>query len=77
MNKMQDMEGTSLNQVAFLLEAVNTVIDCRRLLQWSYPWAFLLEDGSSLKTHFKMHQVIISLFPGLSMSVSYVSHVVC
>jgi hypothetical protein len=56
MNKMQDMEGTSLNQVAFLLDAVNTVIDCRRLLQWSYPWAFLLEDGSSLKTHFKMHQ---------------------
>jgi ariadne-1 len=56
MNKMQDMEGSSLNQVHFLLEAVNTVIDCRRLLQWSYPWAYLLEDGSSLKTHFKMHQ---------------------
>jgi ariadne-1 len=56
MNKMQDMEGTSLNQVTFLLEAVNTVIDCRRLLQWSYPWSFILDDGSSLKTHFKMHQ---------------------
>jgi len=56
MNKMQDMEGSSMNQVHFLLEAVNTVIDCRRLLQWSYPWAFLLDDGSSLKTHFKMHQ---------------------
>jgi ariadne-1 len=56
MHKMQDMEGTSGSQVAFLLDAVNTVIDCRRLLQWSYPWSFLLDDGSSLKTHFKMHQ---------------------
>jgi len=56
MHKMQDMEGTSGSQVAFLLDAVNTVIDCRRLLQWSYPWSYLLDDGSSLKTHFKMHQ---------------------
>lgn len=38
MNKMQDLEGVSLNQVTFLLEAVKTVIECRRLLQWSYAW---------------------------------------
>jgi len=62
MNKMQDMGGASLNQVSWLLDAVNTVIDCRRLLQWSYVWAFVMEEDSVLKAHFKMHQDMLEEF---------------
>lgn len=56
MNKMQDLEGSSLNAVSFLLDAVNGVIECRRLLQWSYVWAFNMKEESQLRIHFKMHQ---------------------
>jgi len=62
MNKMQDMEGVNLQQVQFLLDAVLTVIECRRLLQWSYCWAFAMEENSTLKVHFKMHQDMLEEF---------------
>jgi len=62
MTKLTDMDGGNLTHVTFLLDAVNTVIDCRRILQWSYPWSYMLDDGSPIKAHLKMHMDMLEEF---------------
>jgi len=49
------MKGVSLSGVKFLLDAVETVIACRKLLQWSYVWSYILKDQGVHKDLFRHH----------------------
>jgi len=55
MEALQAMKGVSLSGVKFLLDAVETVIACRKLLQWSYVWSYILKDQGVQKDLFRHH----------------------
>jgi len=62
MDKLQALSGSGLQGVQFLLAAVNSVIECRRLLQWSYALGYYLKDGSDVKSLFELHQQRLETF---------------
>lgn len=62
MDKLQQISGEGQHQVQFLLDATNTIIDCRSLLKWSYPWCYFLKEDSNLYRLFKGHQEMLEKF---------------
>ncbi len=44
MTKLQSMKGVGVQAVSFLLDAVNSIIRCRRVLQWTYVYAYYLPE---------------------------------
>jgi len=62
MDKLQNISGSGLQGVQFLLQAVNSVIENRRLLQWTYAIAFYLKDGTEDKALFELHQQRLETF---------------
>jgi len=55
MEALQAMKGASLSSVKFLLDAVEMVIACRKLLQWSYVWSYILKGHGIVQDLFKHH----------------------
>jgi len=55
MEALQAMKGASLSSVKFLLDAVETVISCRKLIQWSYVWSYILKGSGIVQDLFKHH----------------------
>jgi len=45
MTELREMKGGGFNDVSFLEHAVKTVIECRRVLQWTYAMGYYLPDG--------------------------------
>jgi hypothetical protein len=58
MDEMIRIGGMTDGGVKFLINAVNAVIQCRKLLYWSYAMGFFLPDKSPAKLLFEQHQVI-------------------
>jgi ariadne-1 len=58
MTHLQELKGTNVKDVEFLVEAVNSIIECRRVLAWTYVYAYYLKarDGSSERLLFETHQ---------------------
>lgn len=61
-DKLQALSGEARHRVKYLVDAVNVVIRCRSLLQWSYPWLFFLKEDSNLYRLFKGHQLLLEKF---------------
>lgn len=57
MEEMQRIGGMTDGGVKFLINAVDSVMQCRRLLYWSYAMGFFLPDKSPVKLLFEQHQV--------------------
>eukprot|EP00456_Euglypha_rotunda_P009057 TRINITY_DN1191_c0_g1_i4.p1 TRINITY_DN1191_c0_g1~~TRINITY_DN1191_c0_g1_i4.p1 ORF type:complete len:530 (+),score=90.38 TRINITY_DN1191_c0_g1_i4:152-1591(+) len=55
MEALQAMKGASLSSVKFLLDAVEIVITCRKLLQWAYVWNYILKDEGVIRDLFRHH----------------------
>jgi len=55
MEALQNMKGSSGTAVHFLLDAVETVISCRKLLEWSYAWSYFLKEEGPVRELFKNH----------------------
>jgi len=55
MEALQNMKGSSGSAVHFLLDAVETVISCRKLLEWSYAWSYFLKEEGPVRELFKNH----------------------
>jgi len=55
MEALQAMKGASLSSVKFLLDAVETVISCRKLVQWAYVWSYILKGQGLVQDLFKHH----------------------
>jgi ariadne-1 len=55
MKLLQDLKGAGLNDVQFLYNAVDAVIECRRVLQWTYCFGYFLSNGKE-KDLFEMLQ---------------------
>jgi len=62
MEQLQKLSGSGSQGVQFLKDGVNMVIDCRRLLQWSYVLAFYLLEGTDIKGLFELHQRQLETF---------------
>jgi len=45
MTELRELKGGGFNDVSFLEYAVKTVIECRRVLQWTYAMGYYLPDG--------------------------------
>lgn len=62
--ELQAIKGTGAQHTDFLLSAVAEVIECRRVLAWTYALAFFLaaKDGSSQRQLFDMQQHELELF---------------
>jgi len=45
MTNLRQMKGGGFNDVSFLESAVKTVIECRRVLQWTYAMGYYLHEG--------------------------------
>ncbi|MES1909875.1 MAG: hypothetical protein MHM6MM_002562 [Cercozoa sp. M6MM] len=45
MKRLQDMKGSGALDVQFLINAVATVIECRRMLRWTYTVGYYMEAG--------------------------------
>ena len=58
MKQLQTMAGEGRRQVDFLQKAVLEVIEGRKLLQWSYPWCYYMDEDSNLYRFFRSHQVV-------------------
>jgi len=56
-----DAVGSSDN-LHYLIDAVDTIIQSRRLLQWSYPWAYEMDEKSSVRIQLKQHQDLLEEF---------------
>jgi ariadne-1 len=61
MGRLQDKLGTSYQDVQFVLQAVNAVIECRRVLKWSYVFGYYL-DSELEKVIFENHQERLEKF---------------
>lgn len=48
--------GAGLQEVQFLLDAVNSVIRCKRILQWTYVYAYYTASEGSARALFESHQ---------------------
>eukprot|EP00457_Paulinella_chromatophora_P002413 gb/GEZN01002418.1/.p1 GENE.gb/GEZN01002418.1/~~gb/GEZN01002418.1/.p1 ORF type:complete len:669 (-),score=121.03 gb/GEZN01002418.1/:187-2193(-) len=55
MEALQNMKGTGLSTVKFLVDAIDVLIDCRKLLEWSYVWCYYLKDKDSMMALFRNH----------------------
>eukprot|EP00478_Filoreta_tenera_P000195 GABV01000195.1.p1 GENE.GABV01000195.1~~GABV01000195.1.p1 ORF type:complete len:408 (+),score=147.75 GABV01000195.1:422-1645(+) len=53
--KLQDLKGVGFNDVQFVNKAVETIIECRRLLKWTYVVGYYLKPGKE-KNLFEMLQ---------------------
>lgn len=56
MKSLQELKGGGFNDVSFLEDAVNTVITCRKLLQWTYALGYYMEPGTKEKNLFEHNQ---------------------
>jgi len=56
MKDLQELKGGGFSDVSFLQEAVDTVIVCRQLLQWTYAMAYYMESGTREKELFENAQ---------------------
>lgn len=45
MTELRELKGGGFNDVSFLESAVKTVIECRRVLQWTYAMGYYLPEG--------------------------------
>jgi len=61
MAQLQDKLGTNYQDVQFVLNAVNAVISCRRVLKWTYCFGYYLE-GLLEKQIFENHQERLEKF---------------
>lgn len=57
MEVLQSMTGTGLQSVKFLVDAIDVVITCRRLLEWSYVWCYFLKEKDSMMALFRNHLI--------------------
>jgi len=62
MDRLSNLSGAGLQGVQFLLDGVNTVIECRRLLQWSYVLGYYLPENTQEKSLFEEHQTRLETF---------------
>jgi ariadne-1 len=62
MELLQSLRGAGLQEVQFLLKAVNSVIACRRVLQWTYVYGFYLPSNSKDRVLFESHQQRLEQF---------------
>jgi ariadne-1 len=62
--KLQSMKGSGLQETSFLLDAVNSVIRCKRVLQYSYVYGYYFKgsDNSSAKLLFDQQQGLLEQF---------------
>lgn len=61
MGELQDKLGTNYQDVQFILNAVNAVVSCRRVLKWTYCFGYYLE-GELEKQIFENHQERLEKF---------------
>lgn len=59
MVKIQESEKSAWIDVQFLKQAVEQVIECRRVLKYTYVLGFFLVDGTSSKQLFEHHQEML------------------
>lgn len=62
MGKLQDRLGTNYQDVQFVLKAVNAVIECRRVLKWTYCFGFYLNGTVQERQIFENHQERLEKF---------------
>ena len=62
MVEMQETERSAWIDVQFLKTAVELLIDCRRVLKYTYVLGYFLEDGSNEKELFEHHQSNLQAF---------------
>lgn len=53
MRTLQELRGGGYNDVSFLEKAVNTVIECRHLLKWTYAMGYYMEPNTKEKNLFE------------------------
>jgi len=56
MKQLQEKKQSNIKSVDFLIQGVQTVIQCRHALKWSYVLGFYLKDRSSAKKLFEDDQ---------------------
>eukprot|EP01042_Synura_sphagnicola_P007087 gene7087-9074_t len=59
MVEIQESEKSSWIDVQYLKHAVEQVIDCRRVLKYTYVFGYFLVDGSAEKQLFEHHQEML------------------
>jgi len=61
MAQLQAIKGTGLLDVQFLVDASDTVIRNKRILQWLYVYGFFFDapEGSSDRALFELHQATV------------------
>ena len=59
MLEKQESERSTWMEVQFLLNATNQVIECRRVLKYTYVLGYYLDDDSPEKTLFEHHQEML------------------
>lgn len=59
MIEQQETQKISWIDVQFLKQAAEQVIDCRRVLKYTYVLGFTLKDGSAEKQLFEHHQEML------------------
>jgi ariadne-1 len=59
MLERQETEKSTWMEVEFLLNATNQVIECRRVLKYTYVLGYYLDDESPEKTLFEHHQEML------------------
>ncbi|CEP03701.1 hypothetical protein PBRA_003308 [Plasmodiophora brassicae] len=69
MQLLRDIQGTNYQDVQFVLNAVNAVVACRRVLMWTYAYGFYLQ-GTSEKDIFEQHQERLEKFTELLHGLS-------
>jgi hypothetical protein len=64
MEQLQQLKGTTLLDVQFIVDSVNAVITNKRILQWLYVYAYYFEapEGSSDRALFELHQAQLERF---------------
>jgi hypothetical protein len=53
---LDELHGLSTTETTFLLEALQQVVDCRRVLKWTYVYGFYLNDKDPTKSLFEYIQ---------------------
>ena len=62
MKELQEMKGGGFMDVQFLLQAVQTVMSCRHVLQWTYAYGYYLNDKTPQKALFETFQEQLEKF---------------
>jgi ariadne-1 len=64
--QLAELKGSGPKAVEFLTDAVGTIMQCRRVLAWTYVYGFFLKalDGSSERALFEGHQQRLEQFTG-------------